>query len=258
MQVVEIKEIDGVKIRCQFHELLNPNEINPHPKNPNTHPPKQLELFSKILDYQGIRRCITISKRSNFVTRGHGLMLTARIKGLSKVPVEWQEYENEEQEIADLIADNQLAEWSEIDKGLLKNAIQELDTGNLDLEVTGFDIPSLENLMTEGNVFPEFDSPAGNEGNGPQDQSAPPTATDAPDGGSINSLQVKMVQLFLNEETFPEFERIVSHFQPLFDKSNATDTVMEVLRRAYEANTSDSAGTFGVVGSVPGEETPAH
>jgi len=59
-------------------------------------------------------------------------------------------------------------------------------------------------------------------------------------GGSENDgtprepdiFHVRMVQLFLDVDTFPEFSEMVSNLGKLYETDNATDTVMECLRRA--------------------------
>lgn len=129
--------------------LVNLSEVIPNPRNPNTHDEKQIKLLAKIIIYQGWRLPIVVSNRSGFIVRGHGRLECAQYLGLDQVPVSYQDYESEAQEWADLIADNRIAELSEIDRGSLKDIIEELDTGDLDLDVTGFDNNSLEQLMSQ-------------------------------------------------------------------------------------------------------------
>ena len=129
--------------------LVNISEIIPNPRNPNTHDEKQIKLLAKIIRFQGWRLPIVVSNLSGFIVRGHGRIETAKHLGLQKVPVSYQDYENEAQEWADLIADNRIAELAEMDRSSLKDLIEELDTGDLDLDVTGFSTESLERLMSE-------------------------------------------------------------------------------------------------------------
>ena len=51
-------------------------------------------------------------------------------------------------EQADLIADNRLSELAEIDSAMLKDMLEEIDTGALDMELTGFTIDELEDMFT--------------------------------------------------------------------------------------------------------------
>lgn len=89
--------------------------LKSHPKNRNKHPEDQLRRLAEILKYQGWRYPIKVSKRSGFVTSGHGRIEAAKINGWKEVPVNFQEYESEDQEYADLQADNAIASWAELD-----------------------------------------------------------------------------------------------------------------------------------------------
>lgn len=105
------------KIHCLYDKLVPTKELNPHPKNRNEHPEDQIRRLAKILDYQGWRYPVKVSKRSGFVTSGHGRIDAARLNGWKTVPVNFQEYESEEQEYADVQADNAIASWADLDLG---------------------------------------------------------------------------------------------------------------------------------------------
>src|SRR5690606_40638999 len=69
----------------------------------------------------------------------YGRLMAAQLLGLDEVPVDYQDYANEAEEWADLIADNRLAELSEMDNEMLKDLIQEIDSEEFDLTLTGFE-----------------------------------------------------------------------------------------------------------------------
>lgn len=104
-----------MKIHCKYDELIEVQSLKPHPKNRNSHPKEQIKRLAQILEYQGFRYPIKVSRASGFVTSGHGRIEAAKLNGWTQVPVNYQEYESEEQEYADLIADNSIASWSELD-----------------------------------------------------------------------------------------------------------------------------------------------
>lgn len=58
--------------------------LKSHPKNRNKHPEDQLRRLAEILKYQGWRYPIKVSKRSGFVTSGHGRIEAAKINGWKK------------------------------------------------------------------------------------------------------------------------------------------------------------------------------
>ena len=74
---------------------------------------------------------------------------------MPEVPVDFQDYENEAAEYADLIADNKIAELAELDNESLKELLQEISTFDIDIELTGFDIDSLGNILAVQNEIIE-------------------------------------------------------------------------------------------------------
>lgn len=136
------------KVNCAFDKMVPLHKLVPNPRNPNKHPGEQLRLLAKVIDYQGWRNPIVVSNRSGFIVKGHARLAAALLLGLEEAPVDYQDYESEAQEWADMLADNRLAELAEIDKPTLKDLLQEMDTGAVDLELTGFTEMAIEALMT--------------------------------------------------------------------------------------------------------------
>jgi ParB-like chromosome segregation protein Spo0J len=151
-----------MKIKCTMDKEVPIEELVPNPRNPNKHGEDQVKLLAKIIDFQGWRSPVVVSTLSGYVVRGHGRLLAARHLGLDHVPVDFQDYENEAQEHADLVADNRIAELAEMDQAGLKDLIESLDTGEIDLELTGFDKLSLAALMSQ--VFVGDDEDEGDQG----------------------------------------------------------------------------------------------
>jgi ParB-like chromosome segregation protein Spo0J len=95
-----------------------------------------------------------VSKQTGFIVRGHGRVMAAVASGQNMVPVDYQDYADEAAEMADLIADNRLSELSVIDKGTLKDLLEDLDTGDFDMLLTGFDMEEIEEMVTENADIP--------------------------------------------------------------------------------------------------------
>lgn len=140
---------DNIPVYCAFDELVDIAALVPSPRNPNQHPQKQIELLAKIIKNQGWRAPITVSNRSGFIVRGHGRLLAAQFLGVGQVPVDRQDYVTEAEEWADLIADNRIAELSQIDDGLLASLLSELDVGDFDASLTGFSDKQIDNLLAD-------------------------------------------------------------------------------------------------------------
>lgn len=137
----------GIPVFCAFDSLVDPKSLIGNPRNPNQHPAEQIILLAQIIQSQGWRAPITVSNQSGFVVRGHGRLAAALSFGAEVVPVDYQNYANEAEEWADLIADNRLSELSEIDNVKIADLIVELDNGEVPLELTGYTNDDMENLL---------------------------------------------------------------------------------------------------------------
>tara|TARA_Y100000310_G_scaffold345852_1_gene471394 strand:+ start:714 stop:1907 length:1194 start_codon:yes stop_codon:yes gene_type:complete len=141
-----------MQVNCAHKQLVPLHKLVPHPRNPNTHPDDQIRLLTKIIDYQGWRNPIVVSNRSGFIIKGHARLMAAQQLGYSEAPVDYQDYADEAQEWADLIADNRIAELAVLDRPVAKDLLEEMDIGDFDMELTGWDPQALEDLMTEFHV----------------------------------------------------------------------------------------------------------
>jgi hypothetical protein len=125
-------------IHCKYDELVDIYSLKPHPKNRNEHPDEQIERLAKILEYQGWRYPIKISKRSGYVTSGHGRIAAAKVNNWKEVPVNYQDYETDELEYADLVSDNAIASWSELDLSAINHDLEQLGP-DFDVEMLGIE-----------------------------------------------------------------------------------------------------------------------
>lgn len=129
---------DGIPVYCAYDEIVPIGQLRPNPKNPNKHPQEQIEKLGKIIRGNGWRNPITVSTRSGLIVKGHGRLMTAQLEELKEVPVEYQNYESEEAELADLTADNHIAELAEIDRQMLADIFADIDTGAIDFDLSGY------------------------------------------------------------------------------------------------------------------------
>lgn len=145
--MTDSQQTRAVPVFCAHDELVALERIVGNPRNPNTHPKAQIELLAKIISAQGWRAPITVSTRSGLVVRGHGRLAAARLLGVEVAPVDYQQYDNEASEWADLIADNRIAELSEMTFSSLADLLGDLGTTGIDMELTGFDARELDRLF---------------------------------------------------------------------------------------------------------------
>ena len=130
------------------------SELKPHPKNPRVHPDSAIEKLERSIKEFGWTNPILVSA-DGYILAGHARLKAAEKAGISEVPVIYLPLEGAKAE-AYLIADNRLQDETDWDMPKLKDLLQELDTGEFDLELTGFDMGEIEDLMTQFHVPEEI------------------------------------------------------------------------------------------------------
>ena len=142
--------ISDVPVHCAFDEIVKIEDIKPNPKNPNTHSKEQVELLAEVIKKTGWRAPITVSNLSGLIVKGHGRLEAAKRAGFDKAPVEYQNFKDEEEEMAALLADNKIAELAEIDDEKLREIFNRFNFD--DLSLTGYSDDEFEELT---NIFEE-------------------------------------------------------------------------------------------------------
>ena len=104
-----------MNILCKYDELVSPKSLKPHPKNRNKHPIDQIERLAKLIEYQGVRAPIVVSKLSGNIVKGHGTLMALQKLKTKEIPVVYQEFKDDDQEYAFLQSDNAIASWAELD-----------------------------------------------------------------------------------------------------------------------------------------------
>ena len=147
----------GIDVWCSFEKLIPVEELKPNPRNPNTHPQRQIELLAKNIQHFGWRQNITVSKLSGFIVSGHGRLMAAKHLGAQIVPVDFQDFADENEELAVLVADNRLAELSTLDLNELEKIADSWKRENFDTLLAGFESVDLDTLLNPKNDGPNDD-----------------------------------------------------------------------------------------------------
>ena len=191
--------------------MIDPAALVSNPRNPNKHPESQIEILARVIKSQGWRSPIVVSNRSGFIVKGHGRLAAAMLLGEKSVPVEFQEYETEASEWADLIADNRIAELSETNHDELKKLMTELRDQDFDLDLTGFSGSELDSWLKNELVM------AGQEqGPTPADQLE-----------NYEQSTVRQIVLIMGTE---EFEEIMETIKKARDLDSNTTAAMTAIR----------------------------
>lgn len=118
--------------------MVSVDALIPHPKNMHNHPPEQIERLCKLIEYQGFRTPLTVQKGTNLIVTGHGRLMAAKKLGMEKVPVTYQEFDDEAQLYAHIVADNAIGKdtWATLDLSQINLDIQDLGP-ELDIDMLG-------------------------------------------------------------------------------------------------------------------------
>lgn len=135
-----------IPVHCRHHEMLALCALVENPRNPNRHPIEQVKALAQVIEKNGWRSPIVVSHRSGFIVKGHGRFEAAKLLAAAAVPVEYQAYESEAEEWADMIADNRIAELAEIDTAALHSLLAEASATGLDLAAAGFSAAAFKEL----------------------------------------------------------------------------------------------------------------
>ena len=145
---------DNISVFCSYDKIVKIENVKPNPANPNTHPEEQIKNLAQNIKSIGWRYPITISNQSGMIVKGHGRVMAAKYLGVKEVPVEYQNYSSEEEEMADLLFDNRIQELSEIDRKTLLNCFENYDTGNIPFELSGYTEEEYRDLAS---AFDEYE-----------------------------------------------------------------------------------------------------
>lgn len=138
--------MQDIIIDCSYNELVAVESLVPHPRNNNQHPIEQIEYFARVLRAKKKWRFpLVVSKQSGFIISGHGRLEVARNLGMEKVPVNFQDFENEADEVQQLTFDNEIARWAKLDRHAVHLALEDLPELDLDLMgIENFDFQVLD------------------------------------------------------------------------------------------------------------------
>jgi hypothetical protein len=142
-------------VHCSHAGLVDLADLRPHPRNPNRHNDQQIALLAKNIRALGWRHPVLVSKLSGFVVAGHARIEAARLLNLAAVPVDFQPFDCEADELAYLVADNRIAELAERDNATIKDLLEALDDGQFDTDLTGYCQSAIEELVNQVHQEPD-------------------------------------------------------------------------------------------------------
>lgn len=139
-------------------EIVKIDALIPYARNSRTHSDAQVAQIAASIKEFGFTNPVLIDVGGGIIA-GHGRVLAARKLNMSEVPCIRLEHLTEAQRRAYVIADNRLALNSGWDTEMLKVEFADLQELGFDLELTGFDLDEIKELLapvgTEGLTDPD-------------------------------------------------------------------------------------------------------
>lgn len=203
-----------VQINCAYDKMARISSLKPNPMNPNTHPEWQIDILVEILKETGWRVPITVSNRSGFIVRGHGRLMAAKALGVRTVPVDFQDYDTEAHEMADLVGDNKIQELSYLDDDKMKALFPKIKDRSKWV-MTAFDTDEIDRLMVDHSGFLNGilgDGHGDDDGSG-ESGSADDSGREDPGAGSTSQDKFFKLPLEFTPEDRDFIAGVVSRYQ---------------------------------------------
>lgn len=127
-------------------QMIPIGELKPWPGNPRAHGEESVTAVIKSIKAFGFTNPVLAQRGTMRVLAGHGRLLAARQLGIENVPVIFLDFD-ERKSSAYTVADNRIAELSDWDLTKLKECMVEIDDGEFDVTVTGFEKSDLRRMF---------------------------------------------------------------------------------------------------------------
>ena len=122
------------------------DKLIPYARNARTHSDAQVAQIAASIAEFGFTNPI-LAGSDGVIVAGHGRLAAAQKLGLASVPVVVLDHLTATQRRALVIADNRIAENAEWDEAMLRVELADLQDKGFDLDLTGFDVDALAELM---------------------------------------------------------------------------------------------------------------
>ena len=131
-------------------EIQKISSILPASRNPRTHSQRQIEQIAASIKRFGFINPVLVDDNGRLLA-GHGRIEAAKLAGFTEVPCLKVASLSDEQKRAYVIADNRLAEKAGWDRELLALELADLTKLGFEVELTGFELPEIDLMLTEAN-----------------------------------------------------------------------------------------------------------
>lgn len=128
-------------------ELVEIDELKPHPRNYRTHPDDQVEHLEHSIKEHGFYRNVVISS-DGVILAGHGVVEAAKKIGMERIPtVRLKIKSDDPQALKVVVGDNDIARLASVNDRALTEMLKEVKDLDLGLIGTGYDERMLASLV---------------------------------------------------------------------------------------------------------------
>src|SRR5436189_3874796 len=145
-------------------------ELRPYSNNARTHSKKQVQQIANSIKNFGFCNPVLVDDAKQIIA-GHGRVEAAKLLGIDAVPTCRLSHLSDAEKRAYILADNKLAEKAGWDKELLAIELQCLIDLDVEIELTGFEMPEIDIILEDAGEADGASS--GPEDGVPQHSSSP-------------------------------------------------------------------------------------
>lgn len=127
------------------------SRLTPNPRPARTHSNRQIRKIAASIERYGFVNPVLIDAENGIIA-GHGRVEAAKILGWTEVPTLRVEHLSDAEKRAYILADNRLAEEAGWDREILAIELQGLIDLDFSIELTGFDLAEVDQIIEEQAV----------------------------------------------------------------------------------------------------------
>lgn len=226
------------------------DSLRPDPDNALTHPEENVEAIAASLEEFGQDQPLVVQKDGMVVRKGNGRLQAARRLGWTHIAALIVD-DDDLRAAARAVADNRSSQLAKWDDAVLARLLEKFRTAppEAGAPIVGFTEEQVSRVLSRfsprSEVSPSAEpatvpvsQPVGGADGSAGAAGAAGTAGGPSQGPGPISSHVRMCQLFLDTETYPDFQDCIERLQAFYGTENATTTVVEALRRERERITS--------------------
>ena len=143
-------------------------KLKPAPYNPRKIDSDEMERLKLSLKTYGIVDPVIVQKSSGLVIGGHQRLTAAKALGWATVPVVYLDIDDTKAKALNLALNRISGEW---DFPKLKDLMVEIDTGGINMEITGFPLDEIEQIFAY-DPSPKKEEPEREQSGNAQDKTA--------------------------------------------------------------------------------------